>query len=91
MGARSCRSNSSARLEATMQFYEYKGFTIYPAPKLVAGLGYWKVELLIKHNNTFKKYGDERRLFTKGEAVFHAIQHGKKLIDDGIVLLDEAV
>ena len=74
-----------------MQFYEYKGFVIYPVPEPVAGPGCWKVELIIKHDNKIRKYGDEKKLFTKGEAVFHSIQYGKKLIDDGIVLLDEAV
>ncbi len=73
-----------------MQFYEYKGFVIYPTPQL-SGPGFWKVELVIKHDNKIKKYGDDTKLFTKGEAVFHSIQYGKKMIDDGIVLLDEAV
>ena len=26
-----------------MLFYDYKGYTIYPAPRLVAGSGRWKI------------------------------------------------
>ncbi len=74
-----------------MQFYEYKGYTIYPAPQFVPRSGSWKIELLIKYDNVVKKYGNERVFFTKGEAVFHAIQFGRDLIDQGIVLLGEAV
>lgn len=74
-----------------MQFYEYKGFTIYPAPKFVVGTCHWRIELAIKHNNTLQKYTTEDIYFTKGEAVFHSIQYGKKLIDDGTVLIKEAV
>ena len=74
-----------------MQFYEYKGYVIYPTPHLVVGSGHWKIELLVKYNNSIEKYSNENIYFTKGEAVFHAIQFGKKLIDDGTVLIKEAV
>ncbi len=74
-----------------MQFYEYRGFTIYPAPQFIAGSGRWKVDVIVKYNNVIKKYGNDDVCFTKGEAVFHSIQYGRKLIDQGIVLLSEAV
>jgi len=74
-----------------MQFYEYKGYSIYPTPRLVVGSGSWRIELIIKYNNSVEKYRNDTIYFTKGEAVFHAIQFGKKLIDDGIVLIKEAV
>ena len=73
-----------------MQFYEYKGFTIYPSPKLLSGSSCWMIELLIKNKNVIKKYVDENFFTTKGEAVFHSIMYGKKLIDDGVVLLNQA-
>jgi len=74
-----------------MQFYEYKGHIIYPSPQSVVGSGYWKIELIIKYNNSIEKFSNDTIYFTKGEAVFHSIQYGKKLIDDGIVLIKEAV
>ena len=74
-----------------MQFYEYKGYTIYPAPQLVVGSCHWRIELVIKYNNSLKKYSADTLYSTQGEAVFHSIQYGKKLIDDGIVLINVAV
>lgn len=74
-----------------MQFYEYKGYTIYPAPHFAVGTSCWRIEIVIKYNEKIKKYCNEKFFFTKGEAVFHSIQFGKNLIDQGIVLLDEAV
>jgi hypothetical protein len=74
-----------------MQFYEYKGFIIYPTPQYIISTSCWKVELIIKYNNTVSKYNNDNKLYTKGEAYFHCIQFGKKLIDDGIILLAEAI
>lgn len=73
-----------------MQFYEYKGYIIYPAPHLVTGSSCWISELIIKDKNVIKKYDDKNFFSTKGEAVFHSILYGKKLIDDGIVFLNQA-
>ena len=74
-----------------MQFYEYKGYTIYPAPQFADRFGSWKVELVIKYANTLKKYSTDIVCLTKGEAVFHSIRYGKELIDNGTVLIKEAV
>jgi len=73
-----------------MQFYEYKGYTIYPAPHLVTGSQCWVIELMIKNKNAIKKYDNGDFFTTKGEAVFHSIMYGMKLIDDGIALLNQA-
>lgn len=72
-----------------MQFYEHKGYIIYPTPHLA--VGYWSIEIVIKYNNVIKSYVNNNVFLTKGEAVFHSIQFGKKLIDQGTVLLGEAV
>jgi hypothetical protein len=72
-----------------MQFYEHKGYVIYPTPHLA--IGYWSIEIVIKYNNAIKRYVNNNIFLTKGEAVFHSIQFGKKLIDQGNVLLGEAV
>ena len=74
-----------------MQFYEYKGYTIYPAPQYADRSSSWRTELVIKYANTFKKYSTDDIYSTKGEAVFHSIRYGKELIDNGTVLLKEAV
>ena len=74
-----------------MQLYEYNGYTIYPTPRLAVGYGYWKVELTIRCGRTIKEYSSDNTFFTKGEAVFNCIRYGKELIDDGIVMLKEAV
>lgn len=77
--------------ERPMQFYEYKDYTIYPAPQYDEKSFSWRVELVIMYVNTYKKYTGEGIYFTKGEAVFHSIRYGKQLIDNGTVLLKEAV
>jgi hypothetical protein len=69
-----------------MQFFEHKGYVIYPTPHLLVGSGYWRIELAIRYDNVVEKYSSDNVFLTKGEAVFHAIQLGKKLIDDGLVL-----
>jgi hypothetical protein len=73
-----------------MQFYEYNGYAIYPAPHLVEGYNYWMIELIIKNKNVIKKYDSDNFFSTKDEAVFHSIIFGKKLIDEGIVSLNQA-
>lgn len=70
--------------------YEYKGYAIYPAPYYVVRSSCWRLVIAIKHNNVIKEYCNDKFFFTKGEAVYHSIQFGKKLIDDGIILIKEA-
>ncbi len=74
-----------------MQFYEYKGYTIYPAPQFSVRSCDWKVELVIKCDHSFKKYGTENGYSSEGEALINAIIYGKKLIDNGTVFIKEAV
>ena len=74
-----------------MQFYEYRGYTIYPDPHLVIGSGCWGIELLIRHDISTTTYRNDNVYATEGEAVFHSILYGKKLIDGGTVLLQEAL
>ena len=74
-----------------MQFYEHKGYTIYPTPHLLVGSGYWRIEIAIKYDNVVENYSSDNVFLTKGEAVFHSIQFGKNLIDNGIVVLGEAM
>ena len=73
-----------------MQFYEYKGYTIYPTPQLVTESRCWFIELIIKNKNVIKKYDDKNFFTTEAEAVFHSLLYGKKLIDDGIIFLNQA-
>jgi hypothetical protein len=74
-----------------MQFYEYRGYTIYPAPHLVIDSGYWSIETTVACNNLKNTYINDIIYPTQGEAVFHSIQYGKQLIDNGTVLFKEAV
>ena len=74
-----------------MQFYEYKGCTIYPTPRLMVGTGLWKIEMMFRCDSVTEKYSDEKVFNTKAEAVFYCISYGKRLIDDGIVFLNIAV
>ena len=74
-----------------MQFYEYKGYIIYPTPHFVVESSCWSIEIVIKYNNILKKYCNDNVFLTKGEAVFHSIQYGRTIIDQGHVLLSEAV
>ena len=74
-----------------MQFYEYKGYTIYPKPHLAIDSNCWSIDIAIKCNNVIKRYCNDNIFLTKGEAVFHSIQYGKNIIDQGIFLLREAV
>jgi hypothetical protein len=74
-----------------MQFYEYKGYTIYPTPHFAVESSCWSIGIVIKYNNVLKKYSNDNFFLTEGEAVFHSIQYGRSIIDQGIVLLSEAV
>ena len=74
-----------------MQFYDYKGCTIYPTPRLMVGTGLWKIELMLRCNSVTEKCSDEKVFNTKAEAVFYCISYGKRLIDDGVVFLNIAV
>jgi hypothetical protein len=69
-----------------MHFYEYKGFTIYPTPRLHLESGYWRIQVTIRFKQSIRIFNSENIFSTKGEAVFHCINYGKKLIDDGIEL-----
>ena len=74
-----------------MQFYTYRGYSIYPDPHLVFGSGYWGIALTISNDISTYSYRNDTVYPTEGEAVFHSIQYGKKLIDTGIVLSNEAI
>ncbi len=74
-----------------MLFYDYKDFTIYPAPRLIRDSGRWKIELTLRHGAFNRNYRGDEEFATEGEAVFNCIKYGKKLIDDGIELLAEVV
>ena len=73
-----------------MQCYEYKGYALYPDPYLAIGSSCWMIELIIRNKNVIEKYDDNDFFTTKGEAVFHSILYGRKLIDEGIVFLNQA-
>lgn len=67
-----------------MQFYDYKGFTIYPLPRLVLESDLWSVQLTICRGSKQKSFSPPHEFNTKGEALFHSIHYGKKIIDDEI-------
>jgi len=67
-----------------MQFYDYKGFTIYPLPRLVLESDLWSVQLTICRGSKRKSFNPPHAFSTKGEALFHSIHYGKKIIDDEI-------
>ncbi|SNB46407.1 CV_2116 domain-containing protein [Geobacter sp. DSM 9736] len=67
-----------------MQFYEYKGFTIYPMPRLLFDSDTWSVSLTIRRREKVKAFSAPNSFTTKGEAVFQCITFGKKIIDDEI-------
>ena len=74
-----------------MLFYDYKGYTIYPIPHLVAGSGRWKIELTLRHYALARDYSYDEEFNSEGEAVFNCIKYGKQLIDEGIELLEEVI
>jgi len=67
-----------------MHFYEYKEHTIYPTPRILLDTGHWKIQLTIRYKNKLKIFTHDLQFNTQGEAVFHSISYGKKLIDEGI-------
>ncbi len=67
-----------------MHFYEYKGFTIYPTPRLSLEFDTWAIHLSIRRGDRIVSFSAERSFNTKGEAVFHAINFGKQIIDGEI-------
>lgn len=67
-----------------MHFYEYKGFTIYPSPRLSLEFDTWAIHLSIRRGDRLKSFSAEHSFNTKGEAVFHAIGFAKKIIDGEI-------
>jgi hypothetical protein len=67
-----------------MHFYEYKGFIIYPTPRLVLEPKYWTVDLTIRRGDKIKAFHTEHVFPTKGEAAFHCINFGKRIIDGEI-------
>lgn len=67
--------------ELNMQFFEYKGYTIYPVPRLLGVTGSWMINLIIKNGNATKNFSKQAYFPTQGEAVFHSMHYGKQLID----------
>ena len=67
-----------------MQFFDYKGFTIYPMPRLNLGADTWSVHLTIRRGNRGKAFTAPNCFTSKGEAVFHCVSFGKKIIDEEI-------
>ncbi len=74
-----------------MLFFDYRGWTIYPVPRLIGGSGRWKVGMIVRQHTQTRSYSYDEEFTTEGEAVFNCIKYGKKLIDEGVKLLDEAV
>ena len=72
-----------------MNYYEYKGHTIYPTPRLNIDSGYWRIQLTIRYKQSFRIFSRNNIFRSKGEAVFHCINYGKKLIDEGIEFNDK--
>ena len=73
-----------------MQFYEYKGYIIYPVPRCLAVTGLWMINLVIKNGMVIKNFSREDMFSTEGEAVFHSLNYGKQLIDSGVALICQA-
>jgi hypothetical protein len=67
-----------------MIFYEYKNHVIYPTPRIVRDTGYWRIQLTIRYKDKIKMFSTDTIFSTRGEAVFHSINYGKKLIDEGV-------
>jgi len=67
-----------------MHFFEYKGYTIYPQPKLSLEFHTWEAILSIRNGNIVKTIKTQCLFKTKGEAFFYTINMGKKIIDLGI-------
>jgi hypothetical protein len=67
-----------------MHFLDYKGYTIYPEPKLSLESHTWEAILSIRKGNKVETVKTECLFKTKGEAFFHSISMGKKIIDGEI-------
>jgi len=67
-----------------MQFYEYRGFTIYPTPKISLEGDAWTLNLSIRRGANVKAFKTAYSFGTKGEAVFHCINFGKKIVDGDV-------
>jgi len=67
-----------------MNFFEYKGFTIYPDPRFTPEFGRWTINLSIRRRDGIKAFSSSCFFSTRGEAVFHCINFGKKIIDGEI-------
>ncbi len=67
-----------------MHFYEYKGFTIYPTPVISLEGDAWTVKLSIRHGAQVKLFKTAYSFGTKGEAIFHSISLGKRIIDGDV-------
>ena len=67
-----------------MQCFEYKGFMIYPAPRLSLDSGYWMIYLTISRDKMEKSFSAPNSFTTKAQAAFHSIHYGKKIIDGEI-------
>ncbi|RPI99221.1 MAG: hypothetical protein EHM36_16320 [Deltaproteobacteria bacterium] len=64
-----------------MYFYEYRGFIIYPTPKRSLDATAWTIELSIRLAGNIKVFKSGHTFSTEGEAVFHCIDFGKRIID----------
>lgn len=67
-----------------MNFYEYKNHVIYPTPRIVMDTGCWRIQITIRYKDKIQRFSNDTMFSTKGEAVFHCINYGKKLIDEGV-------
>ena len=67
-------------------YYEYKGFIIYPTPRLHIESGYLEIQIVIRHRQNVRIFSNANMFRTKGEAALHCINYGMELIDKGIVL-----
>lgn len=67
-----------------MHFYEYRGFTIYPTPGISLEGDAWTVNLSIRRGAHVKLFKTSYSFGTKGEAVFHCINLGEKIINGDV-------
>ena len=74
-----------------MLFYDYKGYTIYPAPLLIVGSARWKIDLTLRHNALARDYSSDEEFNSEAEAVFNCIKYGMQLIDEDIEMLEKAL
>ena len=67
-----------------MHFYDYRGFTIYPTPNISLEGDAWTVNLSIRRGANIKAFKTAYSFGTKGEAVFHSINFGRRIIDGDV-------